>query len=152
MAYARLTATFGGMSDSRKSIEVVAAVIRCEEGILCMQRGENKRSYISKKWEFPGGKVEAGETEKEALAREIKEELHLDITVGEKIITVHHSYPDFDLVMHAFDCEASFTSEPDIVHTEHLDHCWLSPNAREFQELDWAGADVPIVEALMVTS
>ena len=147
-----LPATFEGMSDSRKSIEVVAAVIRWEESILCMQRGENKRSYISKKWEFPGGKVEAGETEQEALAREIKEELHLDIAVGEKIITVHHSYPDFDLVMHAFDCEAICTLEPLIVRTEHLDHCWLSPSAREFQELDWAGADVPIVEALMVTS
>lgn len=140
------------MSDSRKSIEVVAAVIRWEESILCMQRGENKRSYISKKWEFPGGKVEAGETEQEALAREIKEELHLDIAVGEKIITVHHSYPDFDLVMHAFDCEALCMSEPLIVRTEHLDHCWLSPSAREFQALDWAGADVPIVEALIVTS
>lgn len=139
------------MSDSRKSIEVVAAVIHWEGSILCMQRGENKRSYISKKWEFPGGKVEEGETEKEALAREIKEELHLDIAVGEKIITVHHSYPDFDLVMHAFDCHTSHMSEPGIVRTEHLDHCWLSPNAQEFQALDWAGADVPIVEALMVT-
>ena len=79
------------MSDSRKSIEVVAAVIRWEESILCMQRGENKRSYISKKWEFLRiGKVEAGESEQEALAREINEELHLDIAVGEKIITVHH--------------------------------------------------------------
>jgi 8-oxo-dGTP diphosphatase len=152
LAFESLPATFEGMSDSRKSIEVVAAVIRWEGSILCMQRGENKRSYISKKWEFPGGKVEAGETEQEALAREIKEELHLDIAVGEKIITVHHSYPDFDLVMHAFDCEAIFTLEPLIVRTEHLDHCWLSPSAREFQELDWAGADVPIVEALMVTS
>jgi len=140
------------MSDSRKSIEVVAAVIHWEGSILCMQRGENKRSYISKKWEFPGGKVEEGETEKEALAREIKEELHLDIAVGEKIITVHHSYPDFYLVMHAFECQTSCASEPDIVRTEHLDHCWLSPNAQEFQALDWAGADVPIVEALMVTS
>ena len=152
MAIESLPATLEGMSDSRKSIEVVAAVIRWKESILCMQRGENKRSYISKKWEFPGGKVEAGETEQEALAREIKEELHLDIAVGEKIITVHHSYLDFDLVMHAFDCEALCTSEPLIVRTEHLDHCWLSPSAREFPELDWAGADVPIVEALMVTS
>jgi 8-oxo-dGTP diphosphatase len=136
------------MSIARKSIEVVAAVIQWEGRILCMQRGENKRSYISKKWEFPGGKVEAGETEKEALAREIQEELTLHISVGNKIISVHHSYPDFDLVMHAYDCDAAGESEPDIMRAEHLDHCWLRPDSPEFLRLDWAAADVPIVKAL----
>ena len=144
--------TFGCMSTPRKSIEVVAAVIHWNGQILCMQRGEKKWAYVSKKWEFPGGKVETGETQQEALAREIREELHLDITVKGKIMTVHHSYPDFDLTMHAFECDTPGEDEPQLVRTEHLDHCWLRPDADAFQSLDWAAADVPIVEALMATS
>lgn len=140
------------MSTSRKSIEVVAAVIHWNNRVLCMQRGENKRAYISKKWEFPGGKVEEGESQEAALVREIKEELHLDIAVNGKVITVNHSYPDFDLTMHAFDCSTEGESEPALVRTEHLDHCWLNPGEVAFHALDWAGADVPIVEALMVDS
>ena len=139
------------MSD-RKSIEVVAAVIRWKGSTLCVQRGESKLDYISKKWEFPGGKVEAGESHAEALKREIQEELKLDIQVHELVKTVHHRYPDFDLTMHAFDCSVECEDEPKLVLTEHLDHRWLVAGSEAFDGLDWAAADVPIVGALAVHS
>jgi 8-oxo-dGTP diphosphatase len=70
-----------------KTIEVVAAIIIFDNKILCVQRGENKREYISKKYEFPGGKVEDGETKTEALKREILEELNMDIEFDTFTIT-----------------------------------------------------------------
>ena len=136
----------------RKSIEVVAAVIRWNGNTLCVQRGESKLDYISKKWEFPGGKVEAGESHPEALKREIQEELKLDIEVHGLVKTVHHAYPDFDLTMHGFDCTVEGENEPSLVLTEHLDHRWLVAGSEAFVELDWAAADVPIVDALAVHS
>jgi len=78
-----------------KHIEVVAAVIIFENKILCVQRNENKFEYISKKYEFPGGKMEVGETKEETIKREISEELKIDIEVGEEFLTVTHQYPDF---------------------------------------------------------
>ena len=74
----------------KKTVEVVAAVIWNGDEILCVQRGESKLNYISKKWEFPGGKLEQGESESEALLREIKEELNVDVEVQEKIIKFYH--------------------------------------------------------------
>ena len=72
-----------------KSIEVVAAVIRLGEKYLCVQRGQTKFSYTSFRYEFPGGKVEEGESLQEALQREIMEEMDYAIEVGEKLLTVH---------------------------------------------------------------
>lgn len=129
-----------------KEIEVVAAIIYHEDKILCVQRGPNKYDYISKKYEFPGGKIENGESQKEALEREIMEELHMDISIEEKYVTVRHQYPDFILTMHSFLC----TSETkDLTLTEHIDFKWLSKDT--MQNLDWAGADVPIVEKLIAS-
>lgn len=96
--------------------------------------------------------MEAGESHPEALKREIREELKLDIEVHELVRTVHHAYPDFDLTMHAFDCTVEGESEPSLVLTEHLDHRWLLAGSEAFVELDWAAADVPIVDALAVHS
>lgn len=127
-----------------KTIEVVAAIIIHEGRILCVQRGPAKYDYISGKWEFPGGKVEVGETKKAALVREIKEELNMDITVDTFFTMVQHSYPDFHLTMHSFLCSCA-TNE--LTLTEHTDFKWLSKP--ELSELDWAGADVPIVEKLV---
>lgn len=90
-----------------KSIEVVAAVIRLGEKYLCVQRGQTKFSYTSFRYEFPGGKVEEGESLQEALQREIMEEMDYVIEVGEKLLTVHHTYPDFEITMHAFLCVSS---------------------------------------------
>jgi 8-oxo-dGTP diphosphatase len=127
-----------------KTIEVVAAIIIHEGKILCVQRGPAKYDYISGKWEFPGGKVEEGETKKAAIVREIKEELHMDITVDTFFTTVQHSYSDFHLTMHSFLCSCA-TKE--LTLTEHTDFKWLSKH--ELTALDWAGADVPIVEKLV---
>ena len=127
-----------------KRFDVVAGVILQEGNILCVQKAQSKREYISLKWEFPGGKVEQGEECVKALEREIGEELHLGIGNVEFLITVEHTYPDFHLVMHAYTCAIS-SGEP--VLTEHVDLKWLS--VYELDQLDWAAADIPIVEKLM---
>jgi 8-oxo-dGTP diphosphatase len=83
-----------------KTVEVVAGIILDERGrIFCVQRGESSKPYISKKWEFPGGKLEAGETRDEALIRELKEELKIDVVPIEFVTTIDHTYPDFRLIM-----------------------------------------------------
>ena len=131
-----------------KTIEVVAAIITDGEETLCVQRGLNKLQYVSQKWEFPGGKVEAGETHEAALKREISEELKLDIVVDKRLMTVDHTYPDFRLIMHTHHCTLGTSSRADLQLTEHLDFAWLKVEDEAFQRLDWAAADVPIVNKL----
>jgi 8-oxo-dGTP diphosphatase len=126
-----------------KKIEVVAGIIYCKNQILCVQRPKNKLHYISEKFEFPGGKIEEGETQKEALKREILEELNISTKIKSLFMTVVHEYPDFELTMHTFICEVE-TKEITLV--EHIDHKWLTPN--ELKTLDWAAADIPIVNKL----
>lgn len=126
-----------------KSIEVVAAIIVNENQILCVQRGESKYPYISKKFEFPGGKVEASELPEQAIVREIAEELDLEIVVQRLLFTVTHDYPDFRIVMHGYMCSSSHRL---LTLKEHLSSHWLSKE--RLSELDWAAADVPFVEFL----
>lgn len=127
-----------------KKVEVVAAIVVFENKILCVQRGENKLDYISKKYEFPGGKMEVGETKEETIKREILEELNMKIEVQEEFITVTHQYPDFILTMHSFICKCD---SPTLTLTEHIDFKWL--NKDELSNLDWAAADIPIVNELI---
>ena len=127
-----------------KKIEVVAAVILYNNKILCVQRGDNKYNYIAFKYEFPGGKVESGETNEAAIKREILEELNLDIEIDSQFITVNHEYPDFILVLHSFICSCS---SPSLELTEHIDFKWLDKT--ELKSLDWAAADIPIVDKLI---
>lgn len=127
-----------------KKISVVAAIVKDGETYLCTQRGESKYSYVSEKYEFPGGKVEIGETEKEALKREIQEELNMSLNVGEKLIVVNHEYPDFSIEMHCYLCTSD---SRDIVLNEHINYKWLS--IEDLHLLDWAAADLPIVEKLL---
>lgn len=133
-------------SEKMKSIEVVAAIIIHNNEILCLQRGEGKFDYISRKYEFPGGKMEPGETKREAIKREIFEELNMQIEVQEEFMTVNHQYPDFFLIMHSFICQCD---TPVLTLTEHINYQWLKKN--DLQHLDWAAADIPIMKRLMST-
>jgi 8-oxo-dGTP diphosphatase len=127
-----------------KKIEVVAGIIFWKGLILCVQRPPNKYSYISEKFEFPGGKVEIGETQEEALQRELLEELNLSVIIKSFFCTVVHEYPDFELTMHSFICEVESN---ELTLIEHIDYKWLKIN--ELQALDWAAADIPIVKKLV---
>jgi len=129
-----------------KKVEVVAAIIYCEDMILCVQRPENKLAYISKKFEFPGGKIEVGESHIEALSREIQEELNTRILIKDLFLTVVHPYPDFELTMHSYKCKIQ--DQSDISLNEHISKRWLPIS--QLKELDWAAADIPIVDKLVI--
>ncbi len=128
-----------------KSLEVVAAVIQHQDKILCALKGEHKYPYLSNKYEFPGGKVEVEETLEQALIREIKEELNLDIEITEYLLTVEHAYPNFNIELTTFMCVTKTIEE--LALSEHQDVQWCSIN--ELEQLDWAAADIPIVKYLL---
>ena len=124
-----------------KRIEVVAAVIERDGEFLATQRG-----YGAYKdwWEFPGGKIEAGETNAQALVREIHEELNADITVNEFLMTVEYDYPEFHLTMHCYLCSLANSH---YVLLEHESARWLSPN--EIKNMKWLPADLEVVNFLL---
>ena len=128
-----------------KKIEVVAGVIFWKDLVLCVQRPKNNLHYISEKFEFPGGKIEKGETKEEALHRELLEELNLSTKIKSFFLTVVHEYPDFELTMHSYLCEAN---SKELTLNEHIDQKWLKIN--ELTTLDWAAADIPIVDKLIL--
>lgn len=127
-----------------KRIEVVAAIISYKDKILCVQRAENKLEYISEKFEFPGGKIEEGETKMEALRRELIEELNITPKINDLFLTVVHQYPDFELTMHCFKCDVDSKG---IKLNEHISHKWLTKE--QLNQLDWAAADIPIAKKLI---
>ncbi len=129
-----------------KHLEVVAGIIKYEDLILCMQRPVGKFDYVSLKYEFPGGKVEPGETNSQALKRELYEEMEMKVNVSESdyFMSVNHTYPDFEITMHAYFCEVD---SMEFVRKEHVDHKWLKKE--DLASLDWAPADQPIVKQLM---
>ena len=124
-----------------KTIYVVAAVIRDGDKIFVTQRGYGD---YKDGWEFPGGKIEDGETPEKALVREIREELEAEITVGDHLVTVEHDYPDFHLSMQCFWAELKEGSHMKLL--EHEAAKWLSPD--ELDSVDWLPADVMVVEAI----
>ena len=89
----------------KKHLEVVGAVIVREGKVLAAKRGESKYPYVAHKYEFVGGKIEAGESPAQALVREVKEELRADIRVLRPFLTMEHEYPDFTITLHTFLCE-----------------------------------------------
>lgn len=123
-----------------KTVEVVAAIIIKDGRVFATQRGYGE---FKDGWEFPGGKIEPGESRKEALVREIKEELDADIRVGSLLETVEYDYPAFHLSMHCFFCE--LISE-DIVLKEHEDARWLSEE--ELGTVDWLPADIGLIDKI----
>lgn len=127
-----------------KKIEVVAGLIFFQDQVLCVQRPKNKLHYISEKFEFPGGKIEKGETQEEALHRELMEELNISTRIKSHYLTIIHEYPDFELTMHSFKCEVD---SKELILNEHIDQKWLKMS--ELTVLDWAEADIPIVAKLV---
>ena len=123
-----------------KTIEVAAAIIVKDNRIFATQRGYGE---FKDGWEFPGGKIEPGESAQEALVREIREELDVDIRVGKLLETVEYDYPEFHLTMHCFICE--LLSE-DIVLKEHEDARWLKKE--ELDSVPWLPADITIIEKI----
>ena len=123
-----------------KQIEVVAAIIRKGDKIFATQRGYGEWKDW---WEFPGGKMEAGETPEEALVREIREELSTEISVDEFLRTVEYQYPAFHLTMHCYLC--SLVTEA--LHlNEHEAAKWLTKD--ELDGVKWLPADVKVVEVI----
>ena len=123
-----------------KQIEVVAAIIRKEDKIFATQRGYGEWKDW---WEFPGGKIEAGETPEEALKREIQEELSTEIGVDVFLCTVEYDYPAFHLTMHCYLC--SLLTEA--LHlNEHEAAKWLT--MEELNTVKWLPADMEVVEKM----
>ncbi len=120
-----------------KIVKVVAAVIRHGNKIFATQRGYGE---FKDGWEFPGGKVEPGETEQEALVREIREELDTVIEVGEQITRIEYDYPTFHLSMNCFWAEVV---SGDLVLKEHEAARWLSKE--ELYSVEWLPADLELI-------
>ena len=123
-----------------KQIKVVAAIIQKENKILATKRGYGE--FINM-WEFPGGKIESGETKKQALVREIKEELNIEINVDKFALDIEYQYPNFYLFMSCFMCSIK---EGSIELLEHNDGKWITKE--ELNTLNWLPADIDAVNYL----
>lgn len=123
-----------------KSVEVVAAIVIKDGKVFATQRGYGEWQGW---WEFPGGKIEAGECPQEALVREIREELDAEIEVGELLETVEWDYPTFHLTMHCFLCSPLSES----MHlNEHEAAAWLTPETLD--SVKWLPADEGLVDVI----
>ena len=128
--------------ENRKRIEVVASIIRDDDGrIFATQRGYGA---MKDGWEFPGGKMEAGETPEQALRREIKEELDTLIAVEKLLTTVEWDYPDFHLTMHCYWCHVESGS---LTLKEHEAARWL--NIDQIDTVDWLPADMEVIKEIL---
>ena len=123
-------------------IEVVCAIVEQHGRVLITQRSEQMREAML--WEFPGGKVEPGETEQHALVREIKEELGIDVEPYHKLVPVQHSYPDHTILLIPYLCQYNGGV---LNLLEHRAYHWVIPE--ELPNFNWCPADVPIVEAYL---
>lgn len=123
-----------------KQIEVVAAIIHHDGAYFATQRGYGEFEGI---WEFPGGKIEPGESQETALKREIQEELGVDITIGELLCTTEYDYPTFHLTMHCYLCSVA---SGEIELREHKSAQWLT--AETLDSVEWLPADEKIIVML----
>ena len=124
-----------------KTIEVVAAIIIKDKQVFATQRGYGEWQGW---WEFPGGKIELGETPETALIREIREELNAEITIGDLLQTIDWDYPTFHLTMHCYLCSLSC----DNLHlNEHSDSAWLTKET--LATVKWLPADVVLLDTII---
>lgn len=123
-----------------KKIEVVAAIIKHENKIFATQRGYGE---FKDGWEFPGGKMELGETREEALKREIREELDTIISIDEFVQTIEYDYPAFHLTMHCYLCSVISGG---LTLLEHEAAKWLTED--EIETVEWLPADIELLETI----
>ena len=131
---------YGKDGKQMKTVAVVAAVIQDGARVFATQRGYGPQKDG---WEFPGGKIEPGETPQAALIREIREELDTEIAVGEKLVQVEYDYPAFHLSMGCYLCAVL---SGHLTLREHESSRWL--RLEEIDAVDWLPADRAVVEAL----
>ena len=122
-----------------KHIHVACAIIELGGKVLCTQRSETMNMPL--KWEFPGGKIDEGESPEECLKRELHEELGIEASVGQPLTATTHHYPSFSVTLYPFICEII---SGEITLHEHSAMLWLP--VEELQNLDWAGADWPVIK------
>lgn len=127
-------------TETKKTIHVVAAIIRRGDEIFATQRGYGEYKDW---WEFPGGKIEPGETAEEAVVREIKEELATEVNVVKYITTVEYDYPGFYLIMDCFWCSIK---EGHLTLLEHEAAKWLPLD--NLRQVNWLPADVEVIDAI----
>lgn len=123
-----------------KTIRVVAAIIIDDGKVFATQRGYGE---FKGGWEFPGGKIDVGETPEEALVREIKEELDTVVEVNELLDTVEYDYPNFHLSMDCFICKIK---SGDLVLKEHEAAAWLTKD--ELKSVEWLPADITLIDKI----
>jgi 8-oxo-dGTP diphosphatase len=128
-----------------KHIHVACAIIENGGKVLCAQRSESMSLPL--KWEFPGGKIDGGESPEECLRRELVEEMGISVRVGKSLAPSTHQYPTFAVTLYPFICSIE---SGDIVLYEHAIIAWLLPE--QLNTLDWAKADLPVIESYLNAS
>ena len=128
--------------NDKKHIQVAAALLFDNGKIFATKRGDSPYPYVAHKYEFPGGKIEQGESGEAAVARELKEELNMDAKVGGLFAKHTFEYPDFIITLSLYECEmlSNFTLN------EHESYAWISP--KDLDENEWAPADADIIAGL----
>ena len=128
--------------NEKKHIQVAAALLFNKGKIFAAKRGESPYPYVAHKYEFPGGKIEQGESGEAAVKRELKEELDMDVKVGGLYAKHTFEYPDFIITLSLYECEmrSAFTLN------EHESYAWIAP--KDLDEKEWAPADADILGTL----
>ena len=126
----------------KKHIQVAAALIFQEGKVLATKRGDSPFAYVAHKYEFAGGKIEQGERGEDAVKRELKEELDMDVRVGALYASDTYEYPDFIITLWLYECDML----SDFCLKEHESYRWFTPSELNVDE--WAPADAEIVNSI----
>lgn len=128
--------------EGKKHIQVAAALLFHQGKIFATKRGASPYAYVAHKYEFPGGKIEQGESGDVAVKRELLEELNMQVKVGGLYASHTHEYPDFIITLWLYECEML----SDFVLKEHESYAWIAP--ADLKEEEWAPADADILGTL----